>query len=430
MSSSLQELSNAIQEHDESTVRSMLSSGLIDVNARMPGHHHNSSHVFQFAANYMSFVILEFLLNAGADINGRDLKGRTACHDAAAQRNIERLRFLHAHGADIGIADLNGHTPLDVVLRGISIHSMRPIVVALVELGAPLDFDNTMLYAVAAMGTTCIQALLDRGIAVNELRSENGATPLHFVDHMDELSDTVPVDIDGRPHLHFFSEPVDEPVSFTLVNTCGIDINARDSRGLTSCHEAASLHIVRKLRWLIEAGADIEIVDNDGRTPLHFVMSDSIFPRLHCVTLLLAAGANVYAQDNNGVTPCHIAAFLEHEANAVSLVETLLASGANDILDEKNHNGITPRHVLAYRKHTVGNDEAIQAARRRIAARRLDFVRKRALQVCIGLEPLKLDALQTCEILVHACGPIATLVPFHQWWKIAMTVKHFEKRNV
>jgi hypothetical protein len=31
-----------------------------------------------------------------------------------------------------------------------------------------------------------------------------------------------------------------------------------------------------------------------------------------------------------------------------------------------------------------------------------------------------------CAVLVHACGPVAPLILFHQWWKIATVVKHFK----
>jgi hypothetical protein len=41
------------------------------------------------------------------------------------------------------------------------------------------------------------------------------------------------------------------------------------------------------------------------------------------------------------------------------------------------------------------------AAHREIVKVRLDFVRHRAWQVCIGLQSRELDALQMCEILLH-----------------------------
>jgi hypothetical protein len=76
---------------------------------------------------------------------------------------------------------------------------------------------------------------------------------------------------------------------------------------------------------------------------------------------------------------------------------------------------------------TIDPDQ-VEAARREIAKARLDFVRERALQVCIGLQSLELSALQMCEIMLFACGPIAPMIPFHLWWKIATTVKHFRMK--
>jgi hypothetical protein len=70
----------------------------------------------------------------------------------------------------------------------------------------------------------------------------------------------------------------------------------------------------------------------------------------------------------------------------------------------------------------------VEAARREIAKARLDFVRHRALELCIGLQSLRIDAFQMCEILRFACGAVAQLIPFHIWWKIATTVKHFRTK--
>ena len=95
---------------------------------------------------------------------------------------------------------------------------------------------------------------------------------------------------------------------------------------------------------LIEAGADVNSVDRDGRTPLfghHFVDVDS---------LLLAAGADVNAEDHRGNTPLFVLIQMMVEAElyvdplrrklAASLqpawtrtVELLVASGAT--VDER-----------------------------------------------------------------------------------------------
>jgi hypothetical protein len=155
----------------------------------------------------------------------------------------------------------------------------------------------------------------------------------------------------------------------------------------------------------------------DGASPLHVVTNHD------CAVLLLAAGANVCARDTSGQTALHqIGA---RHANDLIAVPSLLAAGAD--LEVADDDAVTARQVLARRRLTCGPDQ-IEAARRDIAQARLDFVRDRALQVCIGLQLLELDALQMCEIMLFACGPVAPLIPCHIWWKIATTFKHFRTK--
>jgi hypothetical protein len=95
-------------------------------------------------------------------------------------------------------------------------------------------------------------------------------------------------------------------------------------------------------------------------------------------------------------------------------------------LDATDAKGDTPRRWLEGRVNVDPDSEPVEAARRQIAKVRLDLVRYRAMEICIGLQPLQLDAAQLCEILQLACGPLAHVISFHQWWKIATTVKHFQ----
>jgi len=101
----------------------------------------------------------------------------------------------------------------------------------------------------------------------------------------------------------------------------------------------------------------------------------------------------------------------------VSAIPVLLAAGAN--LDAVDDAGETARQELDLRGVIIEPDH-VERARRDIAKARIDFVRHRALQVCVGLQSMRLDALQLCEILQFACGPVAPLIPF------AITVKHFQ----
>jgi hypothetical protein len=193
-----------------------------------------------------------------------------------------------------------------------------------------------------------------------------------------------------------------------LVNDCGVDLEAQDSKGETCTHGGCD--DVEVVRCFIEAGAYVNCIDNEGQAPLHQASN------YECVVLLIAAGANVSARDNRDRTAFQVAAVSENwkSAHWKSMLPAFVAAGADP-------GGLDRRSITAI------DDNQVESARREIAKVRLDFVRHRAMQVCIGLAPLQLDALQMCEILQHSCGPLAHLIAFHQWWTIATTVKHFHQ---
>ena len=108
----------------------------------------------------------------------------------------------------------------------------------------------------------------------------------------------------------------------------GADPNVRNFRGETPLHRAAIRNPDLDVsRTLIGAGADVNAQDEKGATPLHSAAHN---PSTGRAQLLIEAGADVGARDNSGATPLHHAAESGREAMIVRLVEAGADPNARD----------------------------------------------------------------------------------------------------
>jgi ankyrin repeat protein len=391
-----------IQQNDSSIVQSLIDSDSFDVNQELHRDAQCGDDVvlpLWFAAVSGRAAIVEMLLRAGASIYHASTADQTACHAAASKGHADVVRVLLDWHTDLEALDDDEHTPLDVAI--FNMH--EAVTIMLIEAGAPLDNRTAVCHA-AGMSMAVVQALIARGVVVDaNLRSEDGATPLHYAS--------------TRTH--------DPALMHFLVNVCACDVDARHSSSSSCFHVACIYKNDHQLRWLIEAGADVDQCNELALTPLHFACKSQ---SVECVMLLLAAGARVDQRCVQDRMALHTAQFPRGDSDEakMKIVHALLAADAD--CDAPSQSCATPRQMLA--DHGLSIDPAaVEAARREIARTQLGFVRNRAFQVCVGLQSLGLDALQLCEILVHACGPVALTIRFHHWWQIATSVKHFETRH-
>jgi ankyrin repeat protein len=273
-----------------------------------------------FAAGRGRTEIVDILLRANARVDDAEANGWTACHVAAAGGHHEVLALLLARRPNLAVVDVDGRTALYFAVR-YSTRDNGRCALMLLEAGASLDeADDSDLCRFAATSTAAIQALVDRGVVVRELRDSDGSTPLHAA-----------VDVGTR----------DSPAVFDLlVNVCGIDLEARDRDGATCLHFAASHGNVFALRWLLNAGADANSLTSNGSTPLHNVR------HYHCAVLLLAAGASVCARDDSGRTALHsVPSPVWMGPIEMTVVHPLIAAGCD--LDAVDDDGETARELLA-----------------------------------------------------------------------------------
>lgn len=101
----------------------------------------------------------------------------------------------------------------------------------------------------------------------------------------------------------------------------GADVNVKDSRGTTPLMYAAAVGTSRMMRQLIDAGADVNARNSFDATALMWCTQD-----MDKVRLLIEKGADVNARSKQGRTPVLIAA--GHDGNS-AIVRLLLEHGAN-----------------------------------------------------------------------------------------------------
>lgn len=105
-----------------------------------------------------------------------------------------------------------------------------------------------------------------------------------------------------------------------------IDVNTRDERQMTALHNNG-MNGSKKciVPLLIAAGADPNLRDQDGQTPLHWAVRNG---NTQAVRDLVKAGANKEIRDNNGKTPEEFG--LERVRQGYSKMETINALRVNE----------------------------------------------------------------------------------------------------
>ena len=94
-----------------------------------------------------------------------------------------------------------------------------------------------------------------------------------------------------------------------------------------------------QVNMLLNAGADMNIADANGRTPLMFAARNCEF-RLS--NTLLNAGADVNAKDNYGNTALILTPRNNRSGSRLKMIKLLLISGAQiNLLSNEDHNALT-----------------------------------------------------------------------------------------
>lgn len=154
----------------------------------------------------------------------------------------------------------------------------------LVELGANIEATGFMLRtpfleASAKGHKKIVDYLADKGANVHVI-DERGDTALHW----------------AACEGHY--ETVE------LLIKLGVDVHAKCDYGFTALHEACDRHHEVAAETLVkDGGANVDELDNDGRTPLHLACMSGHY---YAIVAMLELGADIEIMDKDGLKPMEL----------------------------------------------------------------------------------------------------------------------------
>ncbi|MBO9496644.1 ankyrin repeat domain-containing protein [Thalassotalea sp. G20_0] len=225
------------------------------------------------------------LIDHQADVNAADQEGRTPLHIAAENGNVQCLKWLVTHGASVNATNKKGETPLHIATQ----------------------------------------------IGVVEARQQWAAMGRNI----DESYD------DGRIFQQYTSKKENDTGCLKeLLANSEVDINAIDNGGVTPLMIAALWGKSERLKWLLDAGADINTTDHLHWKALYFA---TISDCAESVKVLLAVpGIRCSRRDIYGWTALHLAA----RNNCVESLKVLLATHGSR-LNKPSYKGLYALHIAA-----------------------------------------------------------------------------------
>eukprot|EP01130_Rhizamoeba_saxonica_P000161 TRINITY_DN10161_c0_g1_i1.p1 TRINITY_DN10161_c0_g1~~TRINITY_DN10161_c0_g1_i1.p1 ORF type:complete len:493 (-),score=78.60 TRINITY_DN10161_c0_g1_i1:61-1341(-) len=220
--------------------------------------------------------LASILLAMKSSPNMKNASGNTALHLATASGLVGNARLLLDSGADKNAKNLEFSTPLHLAARN------QPAIVAMLAL---------------------------RKASLNE-SDDHGMSPLQIA-------------ISNRNY----------ETTMVLLKF-GADVHHRDYLGYTALHDASSLD-AGLVKYLIKKGVDINIVTEEGYTPLLIALNSN---RMDIAEILLKHGADLNVKTQNGLHALHILA----ASDRIDLLESaVLFSNIKDI-NMRDENGKTP----------------------------------------------------------------------------------------
>ena len=229
-----------------------------------------------------NLVIVNGLLELGADINKVNKDGASALHFAAKFASTGTIESLLDHGISVNVTDNANKTPL---MWACSHNNTLDKIIFLASKGAEMsrvssDGRNCLHFAAANSDENVLKYLIEQGISINTF-TEDKRTPLSMACEYNKVN------------------------SFDALIKLGADVNAKMYDGCNILHVAARFSDADMIKYLVDYGLSVNSVDDFLSTPLHSACEEN---RLDNVKCLVSLGADVHVKTVEGWSLLHVAA--------------------------------------------------------------------------------------------------------------------------
>ncbi len=328
---------------------------------------------------------LEALIKSGVDVNAKGSDGQTALMAAAAMGNTDAMKMLIDAGADVNATGPNGQTALMKAIHTGQDDSVDCLLKNHADVNlADNDKNTALMLAINDGRQGAITALMNEKPKL-DLQQKDGKTALmlavekgdrNTVDVLLQAGANADIQDNSKKtalmgllqNAHDQGQKPDLAIAKALIAKSSVaTLNQKGSDGKTVMMQAASLGNKSVVMALIDAKADPDITDKDGRTAIMELLGRSSsgasnLPADQTLTsseakALIAASKKIDQADNNGRTALMEAASNGHNATVVALIDSKKVD-----VNKKDKYGNTALITFANHPSDTVGDPAFDAA--------------------------------------------------------------------
>ncbi|KVV13820.1 ankyrin repeat domain-containing protein [Flavobacterium sp. TAB 87] len=298
--------------------------------------------------------IVQLLLDRKAAVNLVNAAEHSALFIACANRSEEMALLLLKNNADVknSGSDISGMSALQWALA----YEWNEVALKMIRLGANVNSSSSetghtvLLEAMSgdSIHDEVVHLIIDSGAAVNKVNSKYKTTPLMLACQRNDIvsvkkiiAQKVDVNVEdenGSTALCYASRnDADDLIVLKFLVANGANVNIKNSYGRNALIEAVSSKSIKKAKYLIDKGAEINR-KSDGFGGVNAIGDAVSNGDLEMVKLLIENGADVTSESSNGETVLLRA--IVSEGSSEPIIRLLIANNAD--VNSANNDKHTP----------------------------------------------------------------------------------------